>query len=122
MHLRGGSRPVPAGIVLCDLSTMTADLIGRITSGRPDMRVVADVRLRDAGRALSRTGARLLLVGLPDERVPRSLMPVMANHPDVTVLGLVAEGGRTYRHELRTHTVAAGELSAELLAGLLDAG
>ena len=106
-----------ADVVLCGLPVMTAELIRRITEGT-GLRVVADVPLRGVSRALRRTAARLLLVGLPDARVPNELVRVMADHPAVTVLGVVANGARTFRHELTIRTVAAGELSADLLAGL----
>lgn len=104
-------------VVLCSLPAMTVELIRRLTDGT-DLRVVADVPLRGAGRALRRTAARLLLVGLPDAHLPNELVHVMADHPAVTVLGVVANGARTFRHELTIRTVAAGELSADLLAGL----
>lgn len=107
----------PADVVLCGLPAMTAELIRRLTDGT-DLRVVANVPLRGASRALRRRGAGLLLVGLPDARVPNELVLVMAQHPAVTVLGVVEDGARTFRHELTIRTVAAGELSADLLAGL----
>lgn len=111
------ARTEPAGVVLCGLPAMTAELTRRVANGA-GLRVVADVPLRGASRVLRRTPARLLLVGLPDETVPNELVHVMADHPAVTVLGVVADGARTFRHELTIRTVAAGELSADLLAGL----
>ncbi len=109
----------PVGIALCGLSTITADLIRRLTAGRTDMRVVAEVPQREVEQALDATGARFLVVGLPDGELPAQLVPVLARRPEVTVLGLTAEGADAFLYELRIHTVSVGELSAELLVDLV---
>jgi hypothetical protein len=92
------------------LPNLLSEIVAGALDGQPD--VVVARNEGDLADAVQRTGATVVIVS--DESVePRAIADLLRLHPDVTLVGISADGRQAYAYQpLR---IALGELSPESL-------
>ena len=93
---------------------MVADLVQRLVSQAPELRMAA--RLRDFDRrTVGSPPALVVLTGLDEAATPDDVTTTH-RRPRVLVLGVSESSGRALLYELQSEPAVLGELTSELLA------
>ena len=107
-------------IFLAEMPRMLCDIITSVVATQRDMVVVG--RLPDLPGLMtevSKTGAEVVVIGLPDSTLPAECDRLFDAYPHIRVLGIAADGRRAFLYEMRPHQSPLGEVSPERLVEVI---
>jgi hypothetical protein len=107
----------PVRVLLVGLPTMLRDLVAGALAGNPDVEVAGDLaRVAGVGKAVSATGATVVVTASDDGAVPATFTRLLHDHPWLRVVALTPDGRRGTYAELRPHDTPLGDVTPERLA------
>jgi hypothetical protein len=107
-------------ILLAGMPRLMADIVAFGLAAEPDMLIVGSVEAVDAlAVAVDATRPDFLVVGVDGEDLPVQCGPVLAEQPELRVLGIEQDRVEAGLYELRPHRVALGVMSPEELAATI---
>lgn len=107
-------------VAIVDLPRVMRDIIRDLVSGERGIDLVAETSADvDLSGLVDATRADVLVMSLPDEGLPRAASQMLAEHPGVRLLGVVADGRDAVLYELRPHHRSLGDVSPGALVAAL---
>jgi hypothetical protein len=104
------------------MTNMLSQLVSEIAARSHHVVVAEFDAARDLQATLSSTRADILLLQTNDAEVRDTVRPLLYAFPAIRIVTIAATGRDGVLHELRPHTLALPELSADVLTAVFDSG
>lgn len=107
-------------VAIVDLPRVMREIIRDLLSDEQGLRLVVEASADvDLSGLVDATRADVIVMSLPDVGLPREAGHMLAQHPGVRLLGVVADGRDAILYELRPHHRSLGDVSPSALVAAL---